>query len=204
MNRWRALAACWLVALASCASDGGQRGTGITVAAGNVTSVQPGASSGIAGIAVSLEGTTLHTTTDANGAFRLSGEFAGDTALRFERATDGGTARLPLNAPAGGRVDAHDVTVDTTTGIAQASTVDVAFAGRVETLACDEARIILISVHRDDDDLDDYTVVLTSSTLHDAEGRALACTDLHPGDRLDVDGTFLLDGTIGDADLTRK
>jgi len=38
MNRWRAFAACWLVALASCASDGGQRGTGITVAAGNAES----------------------------------------------------------------------------------------------------------------------------------------------------------------------
>ena len=190
MNRWRAFAACWLVALASCASDGGQRGTGITVAAGNVASLRPGTSAAVDGIDVSIEGTALRTTTDANGAFALSGEFAGDTALRFERAADG--------------IDARDVVVDATTGIAQASRVDVAFAGRVDTLACDQARIVLTSVHRAPDDLDTYAVTLAGSTLHDADGEALACTDLHPGDRLDVDGAFVSDDAIGDADLTRR
>jgi len=204
MNRWRAFAACWLVALASCASDGGQRGTGITVAAGNVASVRPAIDTGVAGVDVSLEGTELHTTTDASGMFTLSGEFSGETALRFARALDGVVARLPVNAPAGGRIDARDVVVDATTGTAEASVVDVVFEGQVETLACAEARIVLTSAHHAEDDLDTYDVTLTGSTLHDADGRPLACADLRVGDRLDVDGAFASDGTIGAADLARR
>ena len=86
-DRWRAFAACWLLALASCASDGGQRGTGITIAAGNVASVQADMG-GVDGIEVAVEGTDVHGTTDATGVFELRGRFAGDTALRFARASD--------------------------------------------------------------------------------------------------------------------
>ena len=38
MSHVRALLACCLIGLVSCASDGGQRGTGITVAEGNIVS----------------------------------------------------------------------------------------------------------------------------------------------------------------------
>jgi len=204
MNRWRTYAACWLVALASCASDGGQRGTGITVAAGNVASVESSTSAEIGGIDVAVEGTDLHTTTAADGAFSLRGTFAGYTALHFARATDGLAARLSVDAPAGGRIDARDVAVDATTGVARASVVAVAFEGRVQTLDCAEARITLTSVHRAPDDLDTYDVALASSSLHDADGKALTCTDLHAGDHIDVDGAYASDGAIGDADLTRR
>ena len=48
------------------------------------------------------------------------------------------------------------------------------------------------------------TVDLTSSTLHDPGGVPLTCTDLDVGARLDVDGIFVSDGTIANADLTRR
>ena len=200
---WRALAVCWLVVIASCASDGGQRGTGITAAAGNVARVEGGAAD-VADIEVTVEGTELRTTTDATGAFVLRGDFEGDTALRFVPANDGATARLTVNAPAGGRIDARDVVVDTTTGIARASAVGVAFEGQIEMLACAAERVTLTSVHRTPDDLDTYDVALAGSTLHAADGTPLRCVDLRVGDRLDVDGVFASDGTIADADLTRR
>lgn len=204
MDRWRAFAACWLLALASCASDGGQRGTGITVAAGNVTSVQADMAAGVGGIDVAVEGTDVHATTDASGAFELRGRFAGDTALRFARAADAVSARLAINAPAGGRIDARDVVLDAATGGAQARTIEVSFEGRVETLACAAGRVTLVSVHRAPDDLDGYVVMLDGSSLHDAAGMPLTCSDLRVDDRLDVDGAFAADDTIGDADLTRR
>lgn len=204
MDRWRALAVCWLFALASCASDGGQRGTGITVAAGNVAGVQADMAAGVGGIEVSLEGTDLHTTTDAQGEFSLRGRFAGDTALRFERPADALSARLAVNAPAGGRLDVRDVVLDPAAASAEPRVVEVAFEGRVETLACDDARVTLASVHRAPDDLDAYVVTLVDATLHDGDGRPLACPDLRVGDRLAVDGVFVADGTIAGADLTRR
>jgi hypothetical protein len=204
MNRWRALAACWLLTLASCASDGGQRGTGITIAEGNVSSVQANGPAGIGGIQVSVEGTELRTTTDADGGFALQGDFAGDTALRFERALDAVSARLPVSAPAGGRLGLHDVVLDVGNGSARADRIEVSFEGVVDALACDDARITLRSIHRAADDLETYVVVLTGSMLHDGEGHPLACTDLDVGDRLDVHGFFVSDGTIANADLTRR
>jgi hypothetical protein len=202
MNRWRAFAACWLLVLASCASDGGQRGTGITAVAGNVASVQGDTTGGVGGIEVSIEGTELRTTTDANGSFALTGAFGGDTALHFDRAVV--SARLAVSAPAGGRIDVRDVVLDAATGSAAPGAVDVAFEGRIEALACDVGRVTCSSVHGGDDDDDTYDVTLNGSTLHDADGNALACADLATGDRLDVDGAFVADGAIGNADVTRR
>jgi hypothetical protein len=204
MNRWRAYAACWLVALASCASDGGQRGTGITAAEGNVAAVQSSTSTAVGGIDVAVEGTEAQTTTDASGAFSLQGTFAGYAVLRFTRAADGLDARLHVDAPAGGRIDARDVTLDAASGDARATAVGVVFTGRVDVLDCPDDTITLSSVERAADDLHTYDVALASSSLHDADGKALTCADLRVGDRLDVDGTYDTDGAIGDAALTRK
>lgn len=204
MKRRRAVAACWLLILAGCASDGGQRGTGISVAAGNVASVRTGTPATVDHIDVSIEGTDLHTTTAADGSFVLQGTFAGDTALRFERAPDVPSARLPVSAPAGCRLDVQDVVIDAASGAAEASRVDVTFEGRIEVLACADGRVTLASVHREADDLETYDVTLTGSRLADADGTALACADLRVDDRLDVQGTFAVDGSIEDADLMRR
>jgi hypothetical protein len=197
MGHVRVLLACWLIGLASCASDGGQRGTGITLAEGNVVNAQMG------DIEVSLEGTDLRTTTDAEGRFSLRGDFAGDTALHFETRSTGFSARLSVNAPAGGSLNLHDVTLDAAAGTARAAATEVVFEGSVVTLACDESRVGLVSVHRAADDTDTYVVTLDDSMLHDDHGRAIACTDLRLDDDLDVRGFFADDGTIGAADLTR-
>jgi hypothetical protein len=198
MMHLRALLACWLIGVASCASDGGQRGTGITVAEGNVVSAE------MAAIDVSVEGTDLHTTTDADGRFSLRGDFAGDTAIRFAVPRTGVSARLPVNAPAGGFLSLRDVTLDTATGTAHAAATEVAFEGSVVDLACVENRIGLVSVHRAADDTDTYVVTLDDSTLHDGHGQTISCTELRPGDDLDVRGFFAADGTIGQADVTRR
>jgi hypothetical protein len=197
MTHVRALLACCLIGLVSCASDGGQRGTGITVAEGNIVSAQ------MADIEVSVEGTDLHTTADADGRFSLRGDFAGDTALHFEAPGIGVSARLPVNAPAGGSLNLHDVTLDAATDTARAATTEVAFEGSVVSLACDENRIGLVSVHHAADDTDTYVVTLDDSVLHNGQGRPIACADLQSGDDLDFHGFFADDGTIGKADVTR-
>src|SRR5262249_13916759 len=117
---------------------------------------------------------------------------------------DGVSVRLPVSAPAGGRLGVRDLVLDATAGSAQPRVVDVAFEGRVDALACDAGRITCSSVHRTDDDDETYDVMVAGSTLHDADGTALVCTDLAVGDRLDVDGAFVADGAIGDADVTRR
>ena len=201
MNRMRILSLLLVVALAGCAFDGGQRGSGITSAEGNVASVQNDGGRGVAGIHVTVEGHDLETETDESGHFVVRGQFDGLTALRFERPEDGVTARLEINAPAGGTMTLHDVHIDAHSGTAMVAVLAVFFEGTIVRIDCGAARLTLASTQREPEDTDTYVVDLRSSTLRDRDHQSVECSALHPDDRLAVDGFFANDGTIGNADV---
>ena len=187
-----------LLCAATACSDGGQRGTGITFATGNVTSVD-GNSASLGGIHVTVAGTDLSTDTDRQGRFSLHGHFAGDTMLLFARTTAALPVQLNVNIPAGGTLTARDLELSSKTGQAEPAALQVAFEGRIVALACDSGRVTLVSTQRDPSDDDSYVLTLSGSTLRYRQDRPRSCADLALDDRLRVDGFFAADGTIGNA-----
>ena len=201
MNRTRILPLFLALGLAACAADGGQRGSGITSAEGNVASVQRDGTSGVGGIHVTVEGSDLETDTDSAGRFSVRGQFDGPTGLLFERQDDHLSARLELNAPAGGTLTLRDVHIDAQAGQARPEAAEVVFEGSVAALDCSTGRLTLVSTQRDPGDTDTYAVDLQSSSLRDRRREPRECSDLHVDDRLAVDGFFAEDGAIGSAEL---
>ncbi|HEY2388210.1 MAG TPA: hypothetical protein VGK30_14710 [Candidatus Binatia bacterium] len=201
MTWTRFLSIALLCGAAACA-DGGQRGSGITFAAGNVASVD-GSTASLGGIHVTVAGTDLATDTDDGGRFSVHGRFAGDTMMVFARAVGAETleARLNVNIPAGGTLTARDLQLSSMTGEALPAALQVAFEGRIVMLACDAGRVTLVSTQRDPSDDDTYVLILQGSNLHDRQGRPRTCAELALDDRLRVDGFFAADGTIGNADV---
>lgn len=216
----RRLALLGLALLASsCAIDGGSSGTGITtVTEGNVASVvataasAPGmvqsfaegaasaASSGLAGIEVSVDGTDLRDETDAAGTFRLSGDYESEVTIRFVRAQDHLEASLAVNVPAGGTLGLADVTLDAVTGTATPAAQSVSFDGTITGVDCGAGELQLVSAQRPDDG-DLYVVRLAGSSIVDGAGRPVACTDLVTGENASVSGSVETDGTFGDATI---
>ena len=205
--------------LGSCALDGGSSGTGITtVTEGNVASVvtasasAPGmvqgsgndasatASGTLAGIAVSVDGTSLRDETDATGAFRLSGDYESEVTIRFARADDGLEASLAVNVPAGGTLGLQDVTLDAASGAATPAAQSVLFDGTITGIDCGAGELRMVSAQRPDDG-DVYVVRLAGSSIGDGSGRPVACTDLAPGDDATVSGSVEPDGSFGDATI---
>ena len=120
-TQWVLLALVML--LASCAADGGSSGTGITSVEGNVATIQrDGAmmaaalmaapTTNLAGITVTVEGTSAAAETDAGGRFVVRGTFEGRSTLRFARAADAVTAQMTVVVPLGGTMTLHDVQLD--------------------------------------------------------------------------------------------
>ena len=224
----RTVTACLLsllVAFAAC--DGGSRGSGITTAEGNVEAIDGAlrstppetllarlvrsfdrlwseraeAASGVAGVRVSIEGTSFADVTDENGAFRLRGDFRGDAVIRFEPPS-GGAARIAVNAPAGGTLTLEDIHLDATGGTAAVSRQTVVFDGALVSTDCASARIGLVSRSRAASaDADVYILTLESSTIRDERGAMLECSALREGDALHVGGVVEADGTFGEAEL---
>jgi hypothetical protein len=193
MNRTRILSLLLTTVLAGCA-DGGQRGTGITSAVGNVASVA--GSADVGGIQVGIEGTDLATDTDAQGAFTVRGRFDGPSTLLFERASDALAARVDINAPAGGALTLANVRLDPMAGTGQADSVAVVFEGRIVSVDCGAGRATVASTQRDPADTDTYVLAIATSTVRDRHGAVRECTDLEIDDRLAIDGTYDDDGAI--------
>jgi len=224
----RRIAGLFAVAVALAACDGGARGSGVTTAQGNMASVDTALGGGapartsvaarlraalaletvahaqtdLAGIHVSVEGTTIEDDTDERGAFTLRGKFEGFVAIRFQRTAASPAATITLNAPAGGTLTLNDVQLDERSGDATAREVDVEFEGLVADTDCAGAALRLVSRHRGPTDTDVYTVRLDTSSLHDRNRMPVSCADLREGDPVTIRGTVNPDETFGHADVT--
>lgn len=217
-----------VLALGSCSLDGGSRGSGISTAVdGNVASVDAVASSlplvietrsqftrvrdflaieaiarartAVEGIHVLIEGTDAQRETDANGRFSIRGNFEGAVNLVFQLPNGGGTARLAINAPAAGRLTLDDIHVNSATGAASAATQHVLFDGIVTHVDCQGQILTLVSIAQSPTDTDRYMVRLDTSSVRDAHGNRLTCSDLQTGARAMIQGVVNADGTFGDA-----
>jgi len=192
------------LALSLAACDGGSRGSGITTAEGNVESLQAAeTAAGVSGIRVAVEGTDVADETDAAGSFSLRGRFEGDVVIRFAL-PNGGAARIPVNAPAGGLLTLERVHLDADSGQASAASQSVVFEALVVGVDCDGSELELVSRHRSAVDTDVYDVRLEDSSIRDAAGSSLSCADLHAGDALDLSGSVNEDGTFGHAEMVRR
>ncbi len=225
MKRIRSAALLSLV-LALGACDGGSRGSGITTVEGNVQSVQAvlrhvprrrselawltrllaaegtaAAQGALEGINVSIEGSSIADETDANGSFSLRGHFESYVVVRFERTTDGASARMTVNVPAAGTLTLNDVTLDDRSGQATAQSTDVAFEGILTTADCPGEILDMVSSQRSPGDTDVYVVRLDTSSLHQPNGTPVACQDLTMGQALQVAGIVNPDGTFGNCDI---
>jgi hypothetical protein len=227
MKRIRSAALLSLV-LVLGACDGGSRGSGITTEAqGNVASIEAalgralkprsklarltrllaaegtaGADVALEGLHVSIEGSSIADDTDANGFFSLRGNFEGLVVIRFERTTDGASARMTVNVPAAGALTLNDVTIDERNGEATAQSTDVAFHGLVASVDCPGEILRLVSSQRSPTDTDVYVVLLDTSSLHDAtNGMPVACEQLTVGEAVQLAGIVNPDGTFGDCDI---
>lgn len=220
--KWQGLALLGLgLMLGSC--DGGSSGTGITtITEGNVarvvssaaasstgrTSMAPppardataAASDTLAGITVSVDGTGVHDQTDANGAFRLRGDYESEVTIRFTRAADDVDASVAVNVPAGGTLGLNDVTLDAATGTATPGSQSVLFAGTITGIDCAAGALQLVSQQRPDDG-DSYVVELASSSIVDPAGQTVPCSALAIGDDATVSGSVRPGGTFGDATI---
>lgn len=226
--KWKpALLLPLILALGSCASEGGSRGSGIsTEVTGNVASVQTAAAPGrtevaaatrfgplralfhladaaraataLEGIHVTIDGSTAAGDTDAEGQFSLSGDFEGLVSLVFERASDGLVARMPLNVPAAGKLTLNNLHIDALREEATAETQSADFEGVITGVSCGGLTLTMRSVQQDPNDLDRYTVRIDTSSVQDAHGNALTCNDLHPGQQALVQRALVnADGTFG-------
>jgi hypothetical protein len=187
--------------LGACASDGGGRGSGITtVVEGDVESVQTAALPGrtaTEGIHVTVEGTSAQGETDAAGRFSIRGDFDGPGTLLFQRPSDGITAEVSINVPAGGTLTISNVRIDNVHGVAIPESQSVDFTGTITATNCLAQTLTLASVGTND--LDRYTLQLDTSSVQDIHGNILACADIRAGQRAMIHGMVNPDGSFGEA-----
>ena len=209
-----------LLGLVMAGCDGGSSGTGITTAQGNVASASSASRavparratllarawsvwtrSGVANaggslenIRVSVEGTTITALTDPSGHFVLRGNFAGPIGLVFEL-PDGGSGRLVITIPKGGTVTLSNVHVDVPTNAATVEDQHVHFDGLVNATDCEHDAATLVSRHSPTDG-NSYTVHFHDGAVHDPSGVVVVCTELAPGDPVDVDGAVTGGGAV--------
>ncbi len=178
-------------------AGGGSSGTGLSFVTGNVAEVTV-AQATVDSIVVVVVDTNVSTTTDATGAFELSGEFGGDLVLNFSRAVDGLNADLPIQVPTGGRLDLTNVALDATAGSATPARQTVDFDGVLVATDCPGNTVRVTSSF---DSTTEFLVRLDNTFVHDEAGNPIACADLVVGVEIDIEGTIASDGSIVDGDL---
>ncbi len=185
------LAGCF----AACSSEGGSRGSGIsTLIRGNVSSVQAAAERpDLAGIQVTIAGTTTHGETDASGTFSVDGDFEGTFDLVFERAADSLMAQMQVTVPSGGTLTLNNISI--AQAMATAASQQADFDAVITAIDCSTPAMTMRSVQQGDPD--HYAMNLATSALQDGRGATLTCADLRVGQEVAVhqaaaaaDGTF--------------
>jgi hypothetical protein len=211
MHRRQWIPLVLVMLLASCATDGGSSGTGITSVEGNVATIQrDGAmmaaalmaapTTNLAGIAVTVEGTSAAAETDAGGRFVVRGTFEGPSTLRFGRAADAVTAQMTVFVPLGGTMTLHDVQLDVAAETAVADNQHAVFDALVQETDCAGHMLSLVSVSHEEGGYV-YMVDLSTTFLHDGSGTAVDCAQLRAGERVHVEATSQPDGSFTNADV---
>ncbi|MGH7819350.1 MAG: hypothetical protein ACREQ9_06235, partial [Candidatus Binatia bacterium] len=230
MSSWkRAILLVTLLALASCAGDGGGRGSGVSTVQGNVArviaaSAAPARSSFLAhlgelfsfpsvararneveGIRVMVEGSDAEGLSDANGFFIVVGDFGGSVGLVFQRPEDGLTARTGVRIPPGGTLSMNNVEIDNRRGEVEVESQSVAFEGVVKETDCESERMDIASRPGTEDE-EVFITRIDDEVLHDEEGRPVACEDAEAGTAIEVEGIVEEDGTVvaTEAEVGRK
>src|SRR5262249_15270271 len=141
----------WFLAVAAligcAASEGGVTGTGVSAVSGNIVSISDqGTGSGTGAlpfpIRVSIaEVPGIDSTTDADGTFQLSGDFARSLTLECPNANDGPPlGPLPREVPAGSQTVLENIQIDTAAPLAervQPSAVrQFDITGRIDMVDC--------------------------------------------------------------------
>ncbi|MFQ5665269.1 MAG: hypothetical protein ACE5I7_02440 [Candidatus Binatia bacterium] len=203
MKRFRI---AWLILLAAalgCAgADGGPVGTGISASiSGNVIDVQAASTTDTAGGAAMLppvqvsidEQPGVGTTTDDNGNFELSGDFAGALTLRF--AVPDFQVTQPLDVPAGSAIVLQDIELRPS-GVEAQAVRQLGLRGRVDLVDCTDGTLL---VHdRRDPDTQFLIRLLPDTSLTRGRGESVTCADIRRGDNVVIEGAirFRTDRTI--------
>ena len=211
-----------IFALCGCA-EGGSRGSGISMSVfGNVVRVQTtapatpagdmtpavgtpqpaGAGTDLQGIEVSIEGTQVRGTTDADGNFSIAGDFEGWVNLVFSLPNQGGEARASLNVPAAGMLTLHNVVLYTHSGDAVAETQAVQFDSIITGIDCPGQILTLVSSQRGPGDDDNYRLRLDSSTIVNGTGQQVPCAALQLNEQAAIDGFVDPEGSFYNATVT--
>ncbi|MBM4266949.1 MAG: hypothetical protein FJ144_10095 [Deltaproteobacteria bacterium] len=192
---WTLLLATALVA--GCgAADGGPVGTGIAASViGNVVAVEdtsvvlgataqadePAAS--VAGIEVGLvELPDIVTRTDADGNFKLEGEFSGDVTLRFE--TEDFDVEQPLVIATGGVLVLSDIQLEAS-GVTVEAGRQLGLSGEVVSVDCSGGRIV---VEDRDPRTGDFELLLLPETEFTRRGEPVDCRAIFVGETIETEG----------------
>ena len=204
---WPLLAAL----LAACASsEGGVVGSGISAVTGNVVLVADSAGSSSQNglpfaLQVALDGApNVVTTTDADGNFSLSGDFAGPITLRFADSRSAAElGQFALEVPVGSTTVLENIEIRPDNPAPTRVTPEVVKQfdtfGRIQTADCgaDGSGELLIVDESGAAPTRQFLVrVLTDTEIARADGAPLDCSDLARGDRVGVDGVLRGDLTI--------
>ncbi len=153
------------------------------------------AASLLAGIRVSVLGSSASTVTDDAGSFVLNGGFFDFVLVRFEDAGGNLLGRLTTVIPAGGSMTLHDVKIDADRRSATPATQELQYEGVVAWKDCVANRLFVASRHR----LLSLPLAIDTGKmlLSEVGGRPLACADFALGDPVDVHAFLAPDGTLG-------
>ena len=187
----------------SCGFNGGGRGSGITsTAQGNITGVGSplDQQTSVEGIRVTV-GQHAKSVTDSAGVFSAHGGFEGHLTILFTRRKDRVRARLPIYLPSGGTMTLNGVQIDTATGTVTTASEDVDFLGELTQIDCAGQTLMMLSAKRTPGDTDLYAVRLDTSSLEEAQGHPLSCSELSSGQIAHVQGTVNPDSSFGHAQI---
>jgi len=192
--RW--MAVLWITAiLVGCASDGGPTGTGIaTSISGNVIDVETSTDSQSETSAVKVtidEVPEVEDTTDAEGAFALTGSFSGSVTLRFT-APDIDAAQ-PLEIPAGSSVVLEDVVLNPKSVHIRAAR-QLGFTGTVALVDCTTGDLLIDDKAQRRNQF--LVQILADTILVDGNGNSISCSDIKGGEPVAVEGSIQLDRRI--------
>jgi len=177
-------------------NDNGNGGNNDAVLQGTITEITP--DTDIEGITVEVEdedsGNLFSDITDADGFFRIEGNFSGSPArLRFFDETSGPPiASTNITVFPGAEVDMGDITI--TNGIVATDVINVIFeADIVENNCSGDSGTLEVKV---DNDTEVIVQVSSATEIILNNDDDLICEDLSVDDKIEIDGELMLNNIV--------